>query len=172
MKVILEFPFNGDGYKIFHKKEGRWYIYFTKDTGKKSMTSFARYLMSVKEKRFLNKDEHVDHINNIKDDDRIENLQILTQKENTRKSFLKCKNVICPTCKKEFFQPRVIRIYCSKKCARQNPIELENKKVKEYLGIKQLPHGTKNCYSYHKCRCVLCTEAHRLAIKKYKDNLL
>lgn len=48
--------------------------------------SWARYLMCKKENRFLTSEEEVDHINDDKLDDRIENLQILPSKENKKKT--------------------------------------------------------------------------------------
>ena len=101
-------------YKTYHKKEGRYFVSLVhKDGGKKNaFTSYARYLMCVKEKRILDKKEQVDHINEDKTDDRIENLQILTQEENTKK-YLKRKNIgrmfvklKCPNCGKIFIRPR------------------------------------------------------------------
>lgn len=47
--------------------------------------SYARYLMSVKLNRFLDRNEEVDHIDNDKTNDSIENLQILSSKENKEK---------------------------------------------------------------------------------------
>lgn len=47
--------------------------------------AYARYLMCVKEGRWLSKDEHVDHIDNDPCNDSIENLQILSQDANTAK---------------------------------------------------------------------------------------
>lgn len=178
MKIELEFPFDDCiGYKIFSKKEGRWFISYIKDKRQRSI-SYARYLMSVKEKRFLDKAEQVDHINDIKDDDRIENLQILSIKENNNKSRpMKCKVIICPTCEIPFLQARITRIYCSKSCARKSPKEISIRKSngtsfikgkKKYSSINELPHGTHNCYSYHKCRCSLCKEANRINRAKYK----
>ena len=76
----------------------------------RSTISYARYLMSVHLKRLLNKDEHVDHINNDKLDDRIENLQILTPEMNNLKMRLyngikraKVK-LRCPICKIDFWR--------------------------------------------------------------------
>lgn len=96
------------------------------------------------------------------------NIPVLTPLENHRKSNLKCKNIICPSCKLEFLQKRVSRIYCSRKCARQNPEELNKKKCKK-LSIVKIPHGTPNGYTYHKCRCSLCTEAKSSYMKLYRS---
>lgn len=60
-------------------------IVLVANDGRKHCTSFARYLMSTKLGRYLEKDEEVDHINNNKIDDRISNLQVLTKSENIQK---------------------------------------------------------------------------------------
>ena len=60
--------------------------------------------------RFLNKDEHVDHIDGDKLNDVIENLQILTPKENNIKAVIqnnmqqKQIESICPICGKPFLR--------------------------------------------------------------------
>lgn len=75
-------------YRIFHKKEGRWYAQLVKPgtTGSKTertTMSYARYEMSVKLKRKLLKHEHVDHKDENKVNDHPDNLQILSSLENT-----------------------------------------------------------------------------------------
>jgi uncharacterized Zn-finger protein len=66
--------------------------------------------MSTHLGRKLHPDEHVDHINNIKIDDRIENLQILSKKENNLKYLKessKGKRLVllrCPICSNEFIR--------------------------------------------------------------------
>ena len=47
--------------------------------------AYARYLMCVKEGRWLGKDEHVDHIDNDPCNDSVDNLQILSPDANTAK---------------------------------------------------------------------------------------
>lgn len=113
MKIDLQFPFNKDyisGYKVF--SQGRYNIILREKISKKlTTTSFARYLMSVKLKRYLSENEHVDHINNKKTDDRIENLQILTQQQNNLKHAKeivggrKYLQVKCPVCNNVFDRP-------------------------------------------------------------------
>ena len=53
-----------------------------KQTKQITTLSNARYLLSLKEGRWLGKDEEADHINGDPSDDRIENLRILSPEEN------------------------------------------------------------------------------------------
>ena len=67
------------------KCNGYWYIYKPKHPNANAMGSGyvkqARLLIEKKLKRFLNKKEVVHHINGKRDDDRIENLTVMTNKE-------------------------------------------------------------------------------------------
>lgn len=79
---------------------------YNSETKKRHTVSYARYLMSTHLGRFLDKDEHVDHIDNDKSNDVITNLQILSQLENNRKQArLRGKKMVkyqCPVCQKVF----------------------------------------------------------------------
>lgn len=132
-RVSAEFPY--DDYYIYivrHEKENRRYaVLISKaDRNKRTTVSYARYLLSVKLGRKLEKWEQVDHIDNDKTNDVIENLQILTVKENNQKEAKrKGKKMVllkCPMCKKEFSKRRgqspLIKsrgsyTCCSKECA-------------------------------------------------------
>jgi hypothetical protein len=103
------------GYKateFYSKKEGRCYIILRKEGKRPTSMSRARYKMCIKEKRKLNKNEHVDHIDNNPKNDDINNLQILTLAENNKKyrKFAKIKKamvkMICPCCKKIFIKEK------------------------------------------------------------------
>lgn len=104
-RVVAEYPYNEYYlYVVFHKSEGRRYANLVPmDTNKNRKTiSYARYLMSVKEHRILEEWEHVDHIDNDKTNDSIDNLQILSITENNKKyakfhgvTYVKLK---CPNC--------------------------------------------------------------------------
>ena len=129
-----QYPYNDYYlYIVFHKKEGRRYanlIPINKASGLKRMTiSYARYIMSVSEKRNLDKNEHVDHKDDDKLNDDISNLQILTLKENNIKAakrrgkkFVRLK---CPCCGLIFEKPKKEThlqkggrcTSCSRKCA-------------------------------------------------------
>ena len=98
-------PWDGcKGYKVYHKKEGRYMMCIIKPNGDRTTTSYARYKMSVHLKRFLLETEHVDHKDEDKTNDNILNLQILTQAQNNQKHVLesnkstKMIELICPVC--------------------------------------------------------------------------
>ena len=78
-----------------------------KENGLKRKTiSYARYLMSIKLRRELEKWEQVDHIDNDCGNDCLSNLQILTVSDNNikeaRRRGKKVVHLICPFCKKNF----------------------------------------------------------------------
>ncbi len=129
-------PFEGYTlYKVYHKSEGRHYAQLVNsETKTRTTISYARYLMSVHLGRLLTKQEHVDHINGDKVDDRIENLQILSQLQNSLKYSEKDNpaelvELVCPTCGVTFYRPKN-RAYrftklnklqnCSRSCASSN----------------------------------------------------
>lgn len=133
MTKIAEYPYNDYKiYKVFHNKEKRNYaILVPLDNSNKKRTtiSYARYLMSVKEGRILNSWEEVDHIDNNKQNDSLDNLQILTKKQNKEKqiktlSHQMCK-LKCPNCGKIFYRRKnkthLIKggtyTSCSRKCS-------------------------------------------------------
>jgi hypothetical protein len=87
MKIELEYPYNQDyktGYIIDGSENRKTVILIANDNSYHS-TSYARYLMSTYLKRYLLDTETVDHINEDKTDDRIENLQILSSTDNIKK---------------------------------------------------------------------------------------
>jgi hypothetical protein len=101
MQIELEQPFSQDwkkGYLV--ESQGRRSVCLYNNREQRKTISYARYLMSVKMVRYLLEDEHVDHIDNNCYNDCIENLQILTRKEN-RAKYKKIKTYVeyqCPIC--------------------------------------------------------------------------
>lgn len=88
----------------------------------KSM-SYAKYLYTSYYECDIDKGFQVDHINNDKMDDRIENLQILSQSDNIRKSKkpITFITLVCPVCNTTFeYQKRNLSSHkdpcCSKRC--------------------------------------------------------
>lgn len=138
MKIDLKPPYSEKwkvGYLI-KGPDGRHRVFLSNGKLDRSGTSYARYLMTVHLGRYLVKDEHVDHIDDDKTNDVIENLQILSQAENN----LKARNkklrdegldsfwciVECAECEKAFSirSKKLIRagfgvrpVCCSKSCS-------------------------------------------------------
>lgn len=123
------------GYKVYgpypdRSQPGRLIMTLVSPT-RRTTTPYPRYLMALKLGRLLTALEHVDHINDDRSDNRIENLQILTPAENHRKGKEKPPiQVICPNCNLTFLRKRrnlreargaVIRVptCCSRSCSRR-----------------------------------------------------
>lgn len=115
------------GYVVVNPEKRRTLILVRHD-GTKTSTQYARYLISTNVGRFLNKNETVDHIDGDKQNDDIENLQILSLSENIRKTHKKPDVFItCPVCKENFSRTRTQlrgklkkafdnKLCCSRKC--------------------------------------------------------
>jgi hypothetical protein len=96
----------------FDISSGRWYIIIYKnktasERRKIIKINLARALMQVKLGRLLNSNETADHIDEDKSNDNIDNLQILTLAENTRKSKggpAKIIELICDNCSNKFIR--------------------------------------------------------------------
>ena len=123
-------PFEGYTlYKVYHRRQGRWYAQLVRNKTNRTTMSFARYLMCVKLGRVLEKHETVDHIDNDKTNDWIENLQLLPLVENIRKAAkpAQMKSLNCAHCGVEFNIPKrnakFRRGYCSPLCAHQAQVK-------------------------------------------------
>lgn len=111
---------------IFSKKEGRNIIVLFRSNKDRTSISYAKFLMSIKVGRRLLREEQVDHINNKKNDDRIENLQILTKRQNILKSKkpLITFELNCPQCGITFTRNKGMqptdkngrKSFCSRRC--------------------------------------------------------
>jgi len=89
MKIKLEYPYNQD-FKVGYlrtNRENRQTLYLVKNGQNKvtNSTAYARYLLAVKNGRYLESDEQADHIDNNKTNDSLDNLQILSKIENIKK---------------------------------------------------------------------------------------
>lgn len=91
-------------YGPYIRDDGRRYV-IVKRGRKRETTLYSRYLMEKHLGRKLEPHEHVDHINDDPTDDRIENLQIISQLDNTLKYHALHPKEIhkfnCPICGKE-----------------------------------------------------------------------
>ena len=92
-------------YGPYTRKDGRAHTIIVHPDGRKQTQSYPRFLMEQKLGRSLLPSEHIDHVNNDPTDNRIENLQILSQRDNNRKaaalSSRKLITFTCPCCGKE-----------------------------------------------------------------------
>lgn len=116
----------------FHRGTGRYHIVEVYFDGSTRTMNYAKFLIEQKIKRPLKKNETADHIDNIKTNDKIANLQILSNRLNIQKKLIdrpelkmKFKICICPNCKISF-KKRVALIhnykgykgpFCSHSCA-------------------------------------------------------
>lgn len=127
MKINLQEPFKSiwkAGYLVVNP-EGRRTVILYNNSFDRSSISYARYLMTCHLGRQLESHEHVDHIDNDKTNDVIENLQILTQSENNKKAS-KGKTMltlVCPICGNLFTRQRNQLTHktnptCSRRCGR------------------------------------------------------
>lgn len=145
MKIELEYPYDDyAGYLVTNPENRRNVCLIHKATRHRTTVSYARYLMSVKERRILSCDEQVDHKDGDKTNDTIENLQIISRADNIRKSFIekgrtrKMAKMSCPNCRKIFIRP-ISLTYLQKgghytSCSRQCSYDI----LKKGLSIKEL----------------------------------
>lgn len=132
-KIEIEYPYSTkykSAYLVVNKDNRRTVILYNSHSDRSS-TQYARYLMAVKLGRFLEEHEHIDHKDDDKTNDHIDNLQILTLAQNNIKTHKKPNvELICPNCHNIFERTRTqLRgrthliqtglICCSKKCGGQ-----------------------------------------------------
>lgn len=108
---------------IITNKEPRRMACMIRYDNTRKVISYAKYLYTSYYKCEIPEGYDIDHINNDRMDDRIENLQILSKIENIRKSHRQKEYVIleCPICHKMFqYEKRNLSSHphpcCSRKC--------------------------------------------------------
>ena len=85
--IELEKPYSDDwkhGFLI--EENGRKKIVLYNSDSDRSTTAYARYLYAVSIGRYLEKEEYIDHIDNDRTNDSLDNLQILSNADNVRKA--------------------------------------------------------------------------------------
>ena len=136
MVVDLKYPFTTI-YKsgaVSQAKDGRRYITLTEFDGSQTVTTYARYLMSVHLGYFIPNYLEVDHKDNDKTNDCLSNYQLLTPGQNLQKYHEFCRlnkweyiDLVCSNCNNGFtiskgtFDSRQKRnqngtYFCSNKC--------------------------------------------------------
>lgn len=122
MPIDAPFPF--DGYRMYGPRihQGRRIVHLVRigNSNDRTTLAYAKYLMSIHLKRWLDSHEQVDHINYDKLDDRIENFQILTSGPHSTKHSRgsKQKEWICEFCDMKFIRrdDGKIKRFCSYTC--------------------------------------------------------
>lgn len=127
MQIDLQEPFKSlyrKGY-LRESADGRRRVDLYNSPEDRTTISYARYLLSVKNGRFLNQDEEADHIDTDTLHDDLKNLQVLTKAEHAHKTALEnfgkqFANLVCPQCGKTFTrEKRFVRTdnpKCSRRC--------------------------------------------------------
>ena len=90
-KIEIEYPYSTkykSAYLVVNKDNRRTVILYNSHSDRSS-TQYARYLMAVKLGRFLEEHDHIDHKDDDKTNDHIDNLQILTLAQNNIKTHKK-----------------------------------------------------------------------------------
>lgn len=116
-------------YGPYKRKDGRWQITTKKDNGKITSISYPKYLFENYHKIKLKNNETIDHIDNNPDNNKIENLQILSRSDNAKKSVIYAETIelVCKFCGKVFKRRKALEYYdrhtrmkdgpfCSKRC--------------------------------------------------------
>lgn len=156
-------------YLVEHKNtDKRKRVYLIGYNGERKGISYAQYIWEEANNCPVPNGFQVDHINEDKTDDRIENLQLLSPIENTRKNvenrisngeIVKYVELICPICGKTFqFERRNLSTHpnpcCSRKCGYKKAQQTNNitkphkyKHTCKYCGkgIENYTTGKKYC---------------------------
>lgn len=124
IKVIDLYKDEFDKAYLHTNKDNRKRVSLISKTGKSNKwISYAKYLWEENYGK-VPEGYEVDHINNDKTDDRLENLQLLTREENMRKNIMQrhrtLVKLICPICGKEFdFEKSNLSTHPNPCCSRQ-----------------------------------------------------
>ena len=143
MRIETQSPFDDySGYLNKHPKMGRMQICLVNKSDKKDRRTilWAKYLLGVSMGRELAAEETVDHIDNDKTNDSIDNLQILSRGDNFAKYAKETKQksvqVCCPNCAEAFamaekevrYRMKVGRtVYCSRVCSNAHKRQMMDK---------------------------------------------
>ena len=126
MKEEISEFYKGKGYDKLYvniNKEPRRVATLRKPNKEMHSMSYAKYLYTSYYKCDVPEGDEVDHINNDKMDDRIENLQVISKKENIKKGKNEKEEIelICPVCGTKFlFEKHNLSTHknpcCSRRC--------------------------------------------------------
>ena len=136
MRIDPEYPYSeiyDRAYLAYLKGKVKIIVLYNTHGKRRSTTTYARYLMSVKLGRFLTKSERVDHIDGDLSNDSIENLQLApptVMKHGSRAMYRSgCRCELC--CEKHTEEQRKWRRTYYKKWRRIYNMKRKEEKVKE-----------------------------------------
>lgn len=124
-----------------------------------------RVSAEVKIGRLLTEEEVVHHKDGNKSNNHADNLEVLKCSSDHCRLHGAEKSIpirSCRTCKTEFKPKRELNFYCCKRCAAFG----RGKNPRRKWGT--IKHGKDIGYSYYKCRCDLCREAHTKKHREYR----
>lgn len=143
-----EYPYSGTVYKVWHRRCGRWYAHIREPDGGYKLRSWAKYIYETVNKCVIKKGIHVDHIDEDRTNDAIENLQLLgsrvnASKSNTLRRTQAFVELDCPMCGIGFTVPRrqthlakkTVATFCSRKCGckqGRGGVTLHNTYIREF----------------------------------------
>lgn len=125
MKIELSDYYKGKGFKSAYlvvNKEPRRTVILVRNDGSKTSVSYAKYLYTSHYKIDIEEGYEIDHINNDRMDDRLENYQVLSKSINASKGHKKesIVEMTCPICGKKFqFLKRNLSTHLNPCCSRR-----------------------------------------------------
>jgi hypothetical protein len=169
------YPYDDCYYYKFYSDDGRCSISIFRNDGERvKVTAYARYLYETHNRKLLDDDVQVHHKDEDKTNDVIENLEELTFQQHKQRHketdkrliyvYLNCK--VCGILYEVRTNDYKIKVKQGQKnwfCGR----ECQYKFIKPPVQKSELKHGTKSCYSYHRCRCEICKVANTERQRKY-----
>lgn len=145
------------------------------NSGKDGYVYEHRFMMEKTLGRFLLPDEVVHHKNGDPTDNRLENLELMTDGDHSSRHHRRKVKSQCPICKQDFYRAPCRFIskvsYCSRRCFHKSMRGVKRKVSsvsRQLTGLSQWTHGTSVAYGYHGCRCDRCREAHRIRLGNYR----
>lgn len=146
------------------RAKGRNQVLLYYPCGRRRTIMYAKFLMENSLKRELGPEETVDHKDNNKLNDVLENLQILSRADNAKKDAKRVEpvEITCIRCNKKALRSgRDINHnakmgkagpFCSKKCLGTYGAEVQNKKTEKLPAQKRCPISERTYYTNNKSK--------------------
>lgn len=128
MTRLAKHPYKGYKlYKVFHKKEGRYYAVLYKSSTDRTTVAYAKYKAEVRAGKHLGKLVEAHHVDENKTRDKLDNIEVCSFARHGRRHRAKERwmiDALCSVCQQEIYKPyrgclpRQCKQYlsCSRKC--------------------------------------------------------